>query len=55
MPIGARTCPLHVVVQLTIAVAPPGLTVTDADLVEAETYAGRRATLEVVAGMLRRR
>jgi hypothetical protein len=43
---------VHEVVQLTVAVAPPGLTETEADLVEAETYAGRRATLDVVVGML---
>jgi hypothetical protein len=45
LPIGAFSVPLQDVVQLTTvgvpALPPLGVTVTDADLVDAETYAGR--------------
>jgi hypothetical protein len=54
LPIGASTEPLHVrvvVLQVISVVVFPGLTVTDADWVEVETYAGLRACADVVSGM----
>jgi hypothetical protein len=50
LPTGARTCALQTVVQLTMvgvpALPPLGVTAIDADLVEVEIYAGRRAVLD---------
>jgi hypothetical protein len=51
-PIGAASVPVQTLVQLTVTEAEPGVTETVADSVEGETYAGRRATLDVRAGTI---
>jgi hypothetical protein len=52
LPTGASTEPLHApALQLMIVVLFPGVTVTAADWVEADTYAGLRFCAAVARGI----